>query len=283
LTAFNRHNSRLAEDQALLPAVVKAVEAAGARLRERYSPDARVRSLDEIRAALHANDEASSQILREHLNRLRPGAQWDEEEADDGALSPGEWWVVDPVEGNINHVHGMVDWCVTATLLRDNRPVLTAINVPLTHTTYAAVKGGGAFHEGTRLQVSTKSALADTIVCTGQAKAHEDEATRQLMTASFAAMLVNALVVRVSVPATLPLIQVAAGRMDLFWQHTRIREGLLAGGLLVAEAGGAISDIAGAPWSLASRDFLATTPALHSAAVAALARVTAPHTGERAS
>jgi myo-inositol-1(or 4)-monophosphatase len=275
--AFSGHNSDLAEDRTLLPAVVKAVEAAGARLRERYSPSSRVGGIDEIMAAMGANDEASTHILREQLGRIRPGAQWDEAEADDGILPPGEWWVVDPVEGNVNHVHGMADWCVSATLVRDNRPVLTAVNVPLADTTYAAVKGGGAYQDGARLQASSKSTLASAIVGTGQAKAHEDGATKRLMTASIAAMLDRALVLRVSVPATLQLLQVAAGRMDLFWQYTRVREGLLAGGLLVAEAGGSISDIAGAPWSLASRDFLATTPALHAAAVAGLASVAEPY------
>ncbi len=86
-------------------------------------------------------------------------------------------------------------------------------------------------------------------------------------------MLNAALVVRVSVPATLQLIQVAAGRMDVFWQYSQVRSGLLAGALLVEEAGGILTDIQGRPWSLTSKDFLASAPGLHAAAVNALSTV----------
>jgi len=77
----------------------------------------------------------------------------------------------------------------------------------------------------------------------------------------------------VSVPATWQLIQVAAGRMDAFWQFSQVRSGLLAGALLVAEAGGVVTDTHGKPWSLDSDDFLATTPSLHAAAVETLSTI----------
>ena len=83
-------------------------------------------------------------------------------------------------------------------------------------------------------------------------------------------MLAGALVLRMSVPGTLQLIQVAAGRMDGFWQASQVRSGLLAGGLLVAEAGGTVTDLHGMPWNLASDHFLAVAPALHPAAVRVL-------------
>ena len=83
-------------------------------------------------------------------------------------------------------------------------------------------------------------------------------------------MLGTALVVRVSVPATLQLIHVAAGRMDAFWQHSNVRVGLLGGALLVTEAGGTVTDTRGELWTLFSPTFLASAPALHAAAVAVL-------------
>jgi len=85
------------------------------------------------------------------------------------------------------------------------------------------------------------------------------------------AMLLDALVVRVSVPATMQLIHVAAGRMDVFWQFSDVRSGLLPGALLVAEAGGTVTDTRGEPWTLASKDFLASAPGLHAQAVTVLA------------
>ncbi|MFF7590643.1 inositol monophosphatase family protein [Kitasatospora purpeofusca] len=262
-----------AADQALLSEVSAAVRTAGITLRERHTPHARGVSLDEVVAEIHANDEAVLEVLREPLLRARPGSQWAEDELAGGALPAGEWWVVDPAEGNINHVHGMDDWSVTATLVRDNRPVLTVVHLPLTGDTYTAVAGGGARLNDRPLEVSAKTDLGAALIGTGQARPGEDERTFRRIGDSVTAMLVNGLVVRVSVPATMQLIHVAAGRTDAFWQFSDVRSGLVAGALLVSEAGGTVTDLAGEPWHTGSRDFLASAPGIHTAALEVLAPI----------
>ncbi|XXX37995.1 inositol monophosphatase family protein [Sorangium sp. So ce117] len=262
-----------AEDELLLPAVVAALSAAGERLVGRFSTEPRPRSREDIFAALGANDAVSLEALREPLSRARPEARWVEDELECGPLPPGEWWVTDTVEGNINHVHGMADWCVTATLVRDNEPVLTAVHLPLTGDTYTARKGAGAYLGTRRIRASAKTELGAAFVGTGQAKPGEDEETYRRIGMSVTAMLGSALVLRVSVPATLQLVQVAAGRMDVFWQYSQIRSGLVAGALLVAEAGGTVTDTRGERWSLASEDFLAAAPGLHAGAVGVLSTI----------
>lgn len=261
------------EDKALLSGVVAAVQAAGGHMRSRFSYDSRPGSPEEVVAAIHANDAASLGMLREALAKARPGAGWDEHEEEGGALPDGEWWVTDPVEGNINHVHGMTDWGVTATLVRDNLPVLTAVHLPMTGDTYAAIRGGGAYLDGARLRPSVKTDLGAALVGTGQATPGEDGETYRRIGQSVTAMLGGALLVRVSVPATLPLLDVASGRTDVFWQYSRVRSGLVAGALLVDEAGGTVTDTHGRPWSLTSDDFLATAPGLHNAAVDVLSAI----------
>ena len=106
--AFHDRNGANPDDQALLPAVVAAVQAAGRHMHSRFAPDLRPRpaSRNGIVAALCENDTASLGILREALTRACPRAGWVEDELEGGALPPGEWWVVDAVEGNINHVQG---------------------------------------------------------------------------------------------------------------------------------------------------------------------------------
>ncbi|MEU7044824.1 inositol monophosphatase family protein [Streptomyces varsoviensis] len=263
-------------DEGLLDQVTAAVHAAGDRLRERYEPRAdavRAATADEVVAAIHANDDAVLDVLKAPLLAARPGARWAEDELAGGALPPGEWWVVDPAEGNINHVHGMPDWAVTATLVRDNQPVLTVVHAPLTGDDYTAVAGGGARLNGVPLHVSAKTDLGAALTGTGQARPGEDERTFRRIGSSVARMLTAGLVVRVSVPATLQLIHVAAGRTDAFWQFSDVRSGLVAGALLVAEAGGAVTDVHGAPWTLASPDFLAAAPGVHAAAVDVLSEV----------
>jgi myo-inositol-1(or 4)-monophosphatase len=261
------------EDQALLPLVVAAVQAAGNRIKERFSPDTRPHDLQAIGSMIHANDAVSLDTLRHALTQARPYAQWVDDEGGGGALPQGEWWVTDPVEGAINHIHGMTEWCVTITLVRDNIPVLTVVYLPLTNNTYTALRGGGATSDGVALHASSKTALNASLVGTGQAVPGESVETYRRIGQSVTAMLSAALVVRVSVPATLQLIHIAAGRLDIFWQYSNVRSGLLAGALLVAEAGGKITDIDGAPWTLNSSHFLACAPALQEAAVSTLATV----------
>lgn len=263
-------NANLENDIALLPGVTAALEAAGRVLIDRFGtrPDF-VDRADVVRA-IADNDTAALAVMRPALEALRPGAGWAEDELESGPLPAGEWWVTDPVEGNINHIHGMTDWGVTATLVRDDVPVLTVVHLPLSGDTYTAVLGGGAFLNGTPIAPSAKTHLDAALAGTGQASPRETADTFATIARSTEAMLNAGLVLRVSVPATLQLIQVAAGRTDVFWQHSAVRSGLVSGAILVSEAGGAVSDLHGDAWSLDSTDFLATAPRLHDEAVAVL-------------
>lgn len=266
-------NPGLEEDQSLLPHVVEAVHSAGNRMLERFPARPSFITRADVVKAIYANDDASLAVLRPRLTELRPTAGWVENELESGLLPEREWWVVDPVEGNINHAHGLTDWGVTATLVRDNVPVLTAVHLPLLHSTFTAVWGGGAFADGIRLVPSAKSGLDGALVGTGQASPDDPPEVFDRIGASVTAMLHRSMVLRVSVPATLQLIQVAAGRMEAFWQFSQVRSGLLAGALLVVEAGGVVSDTRGNPWQLSSPDFLASTRELHAAAVEVLSSI----------
>ncbi|MFI1444635.1 3'(2'),5'-bisphosphate nucleotidase CysQ [Streptomyces fructofermentans] len=259
-------------DADLLARTVTAVRAAGSALRERFGDVVPHRTREELMRALAANDDTALDILRPRLTDLRPDAGWVEDELDGGALPAGEWWVVDPAEGNVNHLHALPEWAVTATLVRENQPVLTAVHLPLTGETYTALAGAGAHVDGRPLHVSRTADLGLGIVATSQARPDEDEKVVQRVGSSITAMLFDALVVRTSVPASLHLLNVAAGRIDAFWQFAGARADLLPGALLVTEAGGRISDAEGRPWTPRSESFLAAAPGIHAGAVATLSR-----------
>ncbi|KOU24808.1 inositol phosphatase [Streptomyces sp. WM6372] len=259
-------------DADLLDRTASAVRAAGAALRERFGDVVRYETREELMRALAANDDTALDILRPRLTSLRPEAGWVEDELDGGALPSGEWWVVDAAEGNVNHLHALPDWAVTATLVRENRPVLSVVHLPLTGETYTALTGAGAYLDGRPLHVSPTADLALGIVATSQARPDEDETVVRRVGSSITAMLFDALVVRTAVPATLHLTNVAAGRIDAFWQFAGARADLLPGALLVTEAGGRISDAEGRPWTPQSESFLAAAPGVHAEAVATLSR-----------
>ncbi|MEU0941346.1 inositol monophosphatase family protein [Streptomyces canus] len=259
-------------DADLLAQTAIAVRDAGSALRERFGDVVRHETREELMRALAANDDVALDILRPRLALLRPDARLVEDELAGGALPPGEWWVLDPAEGNVNHLHALPDWAVTATLVRDNQPVLTAVHLPLTGETYTALAGAGAHLDGRPLHVSPTTDLGLSLVATSQARPDEDETVVRRIGSSITAMLFDALVVRTSVPATLHLLNVAAGRIDAFWQFAGARADLLPGALLVAEAGGRISDAEGRPWTPESESFLAAAPGVHTDAVTTLSR-----------
>ncbi len=257
----------------LLRRTVAAVTEAGQVLLETYSRSTRQGDLQQLLASIKQQEGLSAPILKRHLETALPNTHWDEDEFDGGDLPEGLWWITDAVEGNINLIQGMPEWCTTATLVVDGQALLTAVYDPLKQAIYAARLGAGAFENGKHMHASVKTDLKAALIGTGQAKPHEDAETQRRMTESIQAMLQAGLVLHVSVPATLQLVEVAAGRRDVFWQASQVRSGLMAGGLLVSEAGGVTSDFKGQPWRLDSKDFLASAPGLYAAAVDVLTTI----------
>jgi myo-inositol-1(or 4)-monophosphatase len=258
------------DDTSTLAAMVEAVHDAGAALLALYTPQARPADRDDMFRAGRRNEEASLARLRPALTAARPQAGWVHDDQETAALPPGEWWTVDAVEGNVNHVHGLAEWCVSATLIRDNVPVVTAVYQPVGDLAYTAVRGSGAYLNGRLLYTSAKTDLAAAIVTTGQAEAGQDLTYRRIGD-SIAAMLGRALLVRATVPSTFPLLHVAAGHYDVFWQYEPVLPGIAAGALLVSEAGGVVSDVRGRPWQPGRPDVVMAAPGLHAAAIDALA------------
>ncbi|HEY1818933.1 MAG TPA: inositol monophosphatase family protein [Trebonia sp.] len=261
-----------AEYADLLSPVAKAVAEAGDRLLAEYSPATRPAGRADMAAAGTHTEELVLGQLRPELSSLRPQAGWVDDDMETVPLPPGEWWVVDAVEGAVNYVHGMPEWAVTVALMRDGQPVLAVVRQPVGDLTYTAAQGTGAHLNGQRLRTSAKTSLDAAIAVTGQAETGQDGTYRRIGE-SVTAMLGQALLVRATVPSTFPMLLVAAGHNDVFWQYEPVLPGIAAGALLITEAGGTVTRIDGSPWSPGSPDILAAAPALHRAAADALAGV----------
>ncbi|MFJ5308429.1 inositol monophosphatase family protein [Streptomyces sp. NPDC088350] len=260
--------STVTDDSALLPAVVEVAERIGARVLARYSPGARPVTREDIMSRFGPMEEEAAEGVQPALAAIRPQATWlgeDEEEQHQGGLPAGEWWVSDLVEGAINHLHGLTEWGTTITLVRDNEPVLGVVHQPLGNVTHTAVRGGGAFRNGTRLRASAKTDLKVAMTTTSQ-DGGEDQAQRRHMAQAFAAMLGNALLVRSTVPTTFPLLGVAAGQYDAYWQFQPEMSGVGAGVLLATEAGAIATDLYGRTWRPGA-DLLVAAPGVHAAAL----------------
>jgi myo-inositol-1(or 4)-monophosphatase len=263
-----------AELSRLLPQVVAAVHTAGDRLHEHYDPHARPDSRAAMYQAGMAIEADSRAVLQAALTEARPAARWagDAEEDSGEALPPGEWWVADGAEGGVNFVHGLPEWAVSTILIRDNEPVLAVVYQPAGDLTWTALRGGGARLNGQQLHTSAKTTLDAAIATMSQANGGPDQ-NRQTA-ASIEAMLGEALLVRNTIPTTFPLLAVAAGHYDLFWQYQPDLPGVAAGSLLVTEAGGIATDLRGQPWRPGAPDVLISAPGLHAAALAVLTPAT---------
>jgi myo-inositol-1(or 4)-monophosphatase len=259
-------------DTRLLDEVAKVAAGAGDRLLAVYSPDARPADREEMTRAALRNEEASAAGLRDALHALRPQTRWLEEENETGALPDGEWWVVDHVEGSVNHVHGLPEWGVSISLVINGVPELGVFRQPVADLTYTARRDHGAYENGRRLTVSGKSGLEVAIVGTGQAEAGQAQ-TYARIGRSITALLPRAFLVRATVPSTFPMLLVAGGHIDAFWQYQPVLPGIALGILHATEAGGIVTAIDGSPWTPASDTVLVAAPGVHAAMVQALAEV----------
>ncbi|MGY4921133.1 inositol monophosphatase family protein [Streptomyces sp. 900105755] len=252
----------------LLEKVVEIAREAGERLLKTYSAEARPKSRTDMYTFGRQIEGGNSAYLEAALRELRPGAGWVTDEMEGSDLPAGEWWATDGIEGGVNHVHGLPEWSVNITLFRDNVPVLTVVRMPVPDLTYTAVRGEGAFLDGVRLRVSEKRSLDAAVVTASQAPGSPD-ANRRFGDAVAALMGVS-LLVRNTIPTTFPLLAVASGQYDVFWQYEPDLPGVAAGALLVSEAGGTVTDLRGEPWRPGSADVLIAAPGLHEAARAVL-------------
>jgi myo-inositol-1(or 4)-monophosphatase len=250
----------------LLEATTAAVRRAGKQLR---SVGSRPADGATLMTALKANDDAVVEVLRPALTAALPGSGWNTDEHGSGPMPGGDWWVVDPVGGNLNAVYGLADWNIGVSLVRDGRPVLAVLSAPAAGEMFTAVAGEGAQLNGAPVRVSAKTDLSVALTGTGQARPSRDPAAAQRAGAAVAAMMQHALYVRVSVPVGHQLTQVAAGRLDLHWQFDNLRSHI-APVLIAREAGATVTDLDGRPWEITSAGYLAAAPGLHAAALTVL-------------
>ncbi|EXG81915.1 inositol monophosphatase family protein [Cryptosporangium arvum] len=246
----------------LLPAVVSAAERAGSTLLKYYSPTSRPADRKAMYEVGMQAEAASLAVVKAALDGVAPNVGWYDDDSGE-PVPAGEWWIVDGAEGAVNLVHGLAEFGVVIVLIRDGEPQLAVARQPIGDLTYVAVRGGGAFLNGERLRVSSKQDLDAAIVAASQAGNGSE--THERFGATWAALADRALLVRNTIPTTFPLLALASGQYDAFFQYEPDLPGAAAGTLLATEAGGVATDLAGEPWRPTSTDVLVAAPGLHRA------------------
>jgi len=207
-------------------------------------------------------DRRAEDIIYEELAKARPGYGFLMEER--GAVAGSDTsnrWIVDPLDGTTNFLHGIPHFAVSIALERDGDLFAGVVYEPITDALYWAEKGGGTRLNSRRLRVSGRTEMADCLIATGiPFMGTRDHPTflRQMG----AVMGVTAGIRRFGV-ASLDLAFVAAGRFDGFWESGLQPWDMAAGIVLVREAGGFVGDLAGGRKMLERGDILATNERLY--------------------
>jgi myo-inositol-1(or 4)-monophosphatase len=215
-------------------------------------------------------DLRSEQTLRTELERARPGYAFMLEEA--GLVGSPNWswrWIVDPLDGTTNYLHGVPHWCISVALERRTEAgseiVAGCIYNPVNDEMFWAEKGAGAFLNERRLRVSSRRELKDALLATGIPFAAVAAQRRLAFARTLATLMPLVAGIRRFGAAALDLAWVAAGRYDGYWELGPKPWDIAAGALIVREAGGYATDAAGGElrMEMAGVDIVAANPHLH--------------------
>ena len=209
-----------------------------------------------------AADVKAESTLKVELGRARPGYGMLFEE---GGASAGtdkrHRWIVDPLDGTTNFLHGVPHFAISIGLERDGEIVAGVVYEPTRDELYWAEKGAGAYLNDRRLRVSARRQMGEALVGTGISA--RGLGANPHYSATVAAVMGATAGVRRFGAAALDLAYVAAGRLDGFWEYGLSPWDIAAGMLLVREAGGYVSDLAGGQTMMTSGNILAANDHLH--------------------
>lgn len=196
-------------------------------------------------------DLRSEQTIREELARARPGYAFLMEESGESGSDKWSWrWIVDPLDGTTNFLHGIPNWAISIALERrlpDGGSEMTAgiIYAPALDELFWAEKGAGAYLNERRLRVSARRDWSEALFATGIPFAITAPRHRLAFARVLGGLMPEIAGVRRFGAAALDLAWVAAGRYDGFWELGLHPWDMAAGALLVREAGGFATNPAG--------------------------------------
>jgi myo-inositol-1(or 4)-monophosphatase len=210
-------------------------------------------------------DQRTERILVEELQKARAGYPILTEEAGliDGP-DKSHRFIIDPLDGTTNFLHGIPHFAISVALEREGQLVSAVVFNPITDDLFIAEKGSGAFLNDRRLRVAARKDLKNCLSATGipfMGRGSDEDHDRYMK--ELRAVMDSTPGVRRFGSAALDLCWVAAGRFDAFWEHKLSPWDIAAGMLMVREAGGVVTDLKGGERMLESGDILVSNEHLH--------------------
>jgi len=248
---------------AVLNVMIKAAHRAGRSLKRDLGEIEHLQvSVKGPRNFVTAADHRAEAIVRQELAKARPdyGFLGEEGGAHHGADNTHRW-IVDPLDGTTNFLHGIPHFAIAIALERNGAVVAGLVYNPAHDEMFVAERGKGAFLNDKRIRVAARQRLADAIVACGLP--HYGRGDLALARNEIAAAQRAFAGLRRYGAATLDLAWVAAGRLDAYWERDLSPWDLAAGSLLVREAGGFVSDMDGGDAILQKGHVIAGNETMH--------------------
>jgi len=251
-----------------LSVAVEAARSAGQLLREALGGPHRIRHKGAIDIVTEMDHRSEALIV----GRLREAFPDHAILAEEGGATSGRSeyrWHIDPLDGTTNYAHGLPLFAVSVALERAGVVEVGVAYDPARDECYVAERGKGAVLNGEPIHVSGCATLDQSLLVTGFP--YDIRTTTETNLPEHGLLSMRAQAVRRLGSAVLDLCYVASGRLDAFWELSLGPWDMAAGGLIVLESGGRVTDVRGGPWRLEGPGVLASNGLIHDAVLDALA------------
>ena len=206
-------------------------------------------------------DVMAEKVIINELDQAYPEFNVIGEECGDLGRQSDCCWIIDPIDGTHNFMHGHPHCAVSIALKSKNEIVVAVVYDAIRNELFTARKGSGAQLDGRRIRVSSNTKLSQSLLCTGFPYREAQDTKPWIRT--FALVLPRAQSVHRSGSSVLDFAYVADGRYDGFWEFGLSEWDIAAGSLLVKEAGGLVTDISGSTDIFKSGNVVAGNPQVH--------------------
>lgn len=206
-------------------------------------------------------DKESERRFVEGLRNLLPEAGFVAEEGTGVRNASGLNWVIDPLDGTTNFVHGLPVWCTSIGLCDGISPILGVIYDPNTNECFSAYKGGGAFLNGNHMHVSNVSSVQQSLLATGFP--YDDFGREEAYIELFRKLIRGTRGLRRLGSAALDMAWTACGRVEGFYEYGLNPWDVAAGAIIVQEAGGIVTEFNGGDNFIFGEDLVCTNDRIH--------------------
>jgi myo-inositol-1(or 4)-monophosphatase len=249
---------------------------AGRMLRDELGRARRVRFKGTPTNLVTEMDGRAEALIVERLRRYFPEDAVLAEEQGAAPGTSGRRWIIDPLDGTTNYAHGVPVYAVSIALEVRGRLTFGVVYDPNQEELFWAERGGGAFLNGARLAVSTTATLNESLLATGFPYNVREVARNNLV--EYGAFSLRSQGVRRMGSAVIYLAYVAAGRLDGYWELRLGPWDVAAGGLMVEEAGGRVTDLTGGVLNVDAPEIVASNGRIHDEMLRTLEEVRATST-----